>query len=291
MTHEWQDKMFGCYNPYWRKVTTPFGNFDIPCPCGKCINCLRQYQKQWSLRMRQEKADAKSSFFLTLTLNNEALIYGDFDAILYKPQYQNFLKRVRKKLSKIDCHLRYVVVGEYGGRTNRPHFHMAIYLDKTLKLNEFYFICKSSWDSFIELDYLKSERIKYLTKYFNKLDERWHEVKPFRNMSNGIGRGYLTLNAIRYHKKNLTTQSHKFGFTVSLPRYYRHKIFGENVYAKALFLKRFENDYRDWLEGFVSRHGNVNPYEHYSENNKRALERSKVDFISFCDDDRNYSEL
>lgn len=283
---EFQDKMYGCYQPFWKKIDTPFGKFDVPCPCGKCINCLRLYQKQWTLRMRQEKADSKSSFFLTLTISDKNLIFGNFDAILYKPFYQNFLKRLRKKLSKCDAHLRYVVCGEYGGKTNRPHFHLALYLDKVFKFNEMYTLVKSCWPDFIQLDYLRSERIIYLTKYFNKLDFREHEVKPFRNMSNGIGIGYITPNSIRFHKRNLTTVSKKFGFTVSLPRYYREKIFGKNnSYVQAENLKRFKENYNNWLEGFVALHGSVNPYLHYAQNNLQALQKAAIDFGSFCDDD------
>jgi len=59
------------------------------------------------------------SCFVTLTYDDDFLPYG---ATLYKPDYQKFLKRLRKKYE-----VRYFLGGEYGDTTQRPHYHAILF--------------------------------------------------------------------------------------------------------------------------------------------------------------------
>lgn len=282
---DFEDRMLGCYEPYWMRYEDKVHNrsFWIPCPCGHCINCLRNYEKAWSFRMRQEMANSRSSFFLTLTYDDNNLPYGS-KPCLFKPDYQNFIKRLRKSLGTL-VKLRYVCCGEYGGKTDRPHYHMALFLSQRIPYTTLYDLISEKWNKgFIQLHFLDKSRIKYLAKYFNKLDERWHDVKTFRSMSNGIGKGYLTDATIKYHKASKSTVIHRFGHTLGMPRYYKDKIFSEK--DKNNFINDFNNTINDYLAAFRKRHGiSQTPWQHYAENNSRALERSRIAFGSVCDDD------
>lgn len=61
------------------------------------------------------------SAFLTLTYDNKHLPYG---YTLQKPDYQNFLKRLRKITGP---GLRFFGCGEYGEKFGRPHYHIILF--------------------------------------------------------------------------------------------------------------------------------------------------------------------
>lgn len=91
-------------------------------PCGKCNFCLEVKRGDWSFRLQQELKVAKSAHFLTLTYATEPL-HG-----LDKTHIQLFHKRLRKEQSKVTTDkLRYYVVGEYGTKTNRAHYHSILF--------------------------------------------------------------------------------------------------------------------------------------------------------------------
>lgn len=280
------DKLPGCYNPFYRKIFLKGHNTYIwvACPCGHCISCYRKYEKEWKMRMREEMASSKSSFFVTLTYNDFNVPFNGNNMSLCKSDYQKFLKRLRKSLSILDIKLRYVICGEYGSNTNRPHYHFALFLNGRLPFSVFYDFINKSWDKgFIQVKFLDIGKIKYLSKYFNKLDDRWHNVDTFRNMSNGIGKSFLSKNIIDYYKKNKTYTVHRFGSTYTMPRYYRDKIF--NKYVQESILLDKQKDYINWICDFISVHGNVNPYIHYAQNNIDALNKAKIHSVKFLDDD------
>lgn len=100
-------------------------------PCGKCENCKKVRLSAWSYRLLQEDKNAESSYFLTLTYNVHSVpITRRGFMSLNKRHLQLFFKRLRKA---IDRHggfgqpLKYYAVGEYGGRFNRPHYHVILF--------------------------------------------------------------------------------------------------------------------------------------------------------------------
>ena len=95
-------------------------------PCGKCLSCRCDYSREWSNRMILELRNHDKAIFLTLTYNNEHLPFSDkgFPS-LNKRDVQLFLKRLRKHFC--DRKIRYYLAGEYGSRTQRPHYHAIIY--------------------------------------------------------------------------------------------------------------------------------------------------------------------
>ena len=114
-------------------------------PCGKCIGCRLEYSKQWANRCLLENQYHESSYFITLTYDEEHVprtYYPDpetgeaFPALtLRKRDFQLFMKRLRKQTGQ---ELRYFAAGEYGSKTMRPHYHAIIFglkLDDLIVVN------------------------------------------------------------------------------------------------------------------------------------------------------------
>lgn len=105
--------MMLCSRPFVQGMTE-FG-------CGQCMPCRMNRRRLWTARLMLEAQKHEHSCFLTLTYSNENL---PKDLSVNKRDPQLFLKLVRKWYGKP---LRYYLVGEYGDRTGRPHYHMALF--------------------------------------------------------------------------------------------------------------------------------------------------------------------
>jgi len=93
---------------------------DLRLPCGRCTECISKRALEWATRARHEISCHKENCFLTLTYDEHNLP----SIQLVKDDFQKFMKRLRKKAKKP---LRYMVSGEYGSKTFRPHFHAIIF--------------------------------------------------------------------------------------------------------------------------------------------------------------------
>lgn len=70
----------------------------------------------------------KENAFVTLTYDNEHIIYGGAaHGILVPRHLQLFWRALRKKLRKRGKRIRYFACGEYGDESNRPHYHACIF--------------------------------------------------------------------------------------------------------------------------------------------------------------------
>lgn len=92
----------------------------IKIPCGQCLGCRLDHARQWAIRCLHEKKLHNRSAFLTLTYRDADL---PSDGGLSKAELQLFFKRLRKETGP---GLRYFACGEYGDRTNRPHYHVLL---------------------------------------------------------------------------------------------------------------------------------------------------------------------
>lgn len=104
--------------------------------CHMCNQCQIDYRISWGLRGQLENQMHQHSQFVTLTYDNEHLPQG---ANLYPKHHQDFFKRVRnyEKRHGNKQTIRYMLCGEYGRETSRPHYHAIIFglelPDKILK--------------------------------------------------------------------------------------------------------------------------------------------------------------
>ena len=93
-------------------------------PCGKCIACLKRKRDEWVFRLQKEIGLSKYAYFVTLTYDDVHLsLTPSLNPTLKKEDLQNFFKRLRKK----GYLCRYYAVGEYGGQTQRPHYHLILF--------------------------------------------------------------------------------------------------------------------------------------------------------------------
>ena len=105
--------------------------FELRLPCGRCIGCRLEQRRGWAIRSMHEAQLHERNCFLTLTYDQPNVPYG-----LVKSDFQNFMKRWREYRSREHKArgqagspepVRYLMSGEYGDKTGRPHFHALIF--------------------------------------------------------------------------------------------------------------------------------------------------------------------
>lgn len=95
-------------------------------PCGHCHGCLLSRARNWSLRGMHEAAYHSETSFITLTYDDQHLPSNNgILPSLMPPDPQRFLKRLRKALK--GAPLKYMLAGEYGEHTGRPHYHVVLF--------------------------------------------------------------------------------------------------------------------------------------------------------------------
>lgn len=88
--------------------------------CGQCIGCRLEHSRQWATRMIHEAQMHTHNSFITLTYDKEHLPQ---DGSLKVDHWQRFAKRLRQSIGPF----RFFHCGEYGGQTNRPHYHACLF--------------------------------------------------------------------------------------------------------------------------------------------------------------------
>lgn len=205
-------------------------------PCGKCLPCRIARSREWSLRCMHEFTSWNDACFVTFTYDDANL---PANSTLVLSDFQNFWKRLRKLLGKRK--IRYYGCGEYGERSDRPHYHAVIF---GLSVEDAHTLIGLSSDS--RFQYLNKERtwnkgfifvgtvtydsIRYVTQYIDKkyskeMNEHVYysqnRIPPFQVCSIGIGKQFCDKEGERM-KKDLFT-SYK-GVKYSIPRYYRKRL-------------------------------------------------------------------
>lgn len=178
-----------CARPFQAGAGQEFG-------CGQCMPCRVNKRRMWTARILLEQTQHDSSSFVTLT-------YADPPPHELQPRdCQLFMKRLRKRL---DFSIRFFLVGEYGDKTFRPHYHAAIFgLDPGFSpwVNE-------AWGKgFIHVGELNASSAAYLAGYCTKKmtspeDPRLGGRRPeFSRMSIGIGAPAIPSLAHGYVQKD-----------------------------------------------------------------------------------------
>lgn len=90
--------------------------------CGQCLPCRLNRRRLWTARLMLEASLHPHSVFVTLTYSDENLPAGQSLSLAH---YRDFLKRLRSRLSP--RRISFYLVGEYGDRTSRPHYHAALF--------------------------------------------------------------------------------------------------------------------------------------------------------------------
>lgn len=224
-------------------------------PCGKCHVCYQRRIAGWSFRLSKEGTAASSSFFVTLSYNDEFVpLSPENNLTLKKRDTQLLFKRLRKVSGHTSPRkIKYYVCGEYGDKFERPHYHIILFNVEletligpvyalqvelgNIPLDGKYKFPSEIWgNGHITIGEVSEQSIAYTLNYMLKTRKipygTWDDRKPeFSTMSKGIGTNYLTPEIIAWHKADLLNRLYLpilGGGKVALPRYYRDKIYTES---------------------------------------------------------------
>ncbi|AXH76043.1 MAG: replication initiator protein [Microviridae sp.] len=263
----------------------------ISVSCGKCLACLQTSRFNWTFRLSQELLNSSSAYFITLTYDEKSNRHT-----LDKREIQLFIKKLRKasqasvfnelglnhttlskktKVSQIapeGANLRYYLVGEYGTKTFRPHYHIILFnLCKSLVPE-----VEKIWSyGMVHIGKVTQASIHYVTKYLvTKPDSKivWEIEKPFALMSRrpGLGASYLT-KTTQYHKtitRNYLTLPG--GITQKLPRYYADKIYNKSDKRVINDKSKIANMKREKIIDEYCKKNNLDPFV-YEKNLKQQM--------------------
>lgn len=238
----------------------------IPVPCGRCPPCFGRRTSQWSFRLRVEARQHLVSSFVTLTYDPQFLPKSDNGfATLVKRDLQLFFKNLRqinKRKYGIEKKVIYYAAGEYGTHTFRPHYHIILFNVPNGAVLDAWTRDRSPIGH-VHFGSVSDASVGYCLKYINKklINKKRHarddRQKEFQLCSKGIGAAYLTPQMVKWHKDDPADRCLVMledGQKVSLPRYFREKIFNED--EKQIIFDRMqeiaiEKEYELWMK-----HGN-----------------------------------
>lgn len=118
-----------------------YGSQFFTLPCKQCIQCRLQKSRMWADRLVCESSTSSSSYFITLTYDDEHLPFGK----PVKDMYGNVLSPALPSLSKNDFrafnkrlrryfeyhfgvrNIRFYCGAEYGDKSARPHYHVIYF--------------------------------------------------------------------------------------------------------------------------------------------------------------------
>lgn len=210
-------------------------------PCGKCSECIGLKRDGWIKRLIVEATASYQTLFLTLTYDDEHLIYADETPVLYYRHLTLYFKKLRKHNFKF----KYFAAGEYGEKSGRPHYHVIMFFEKDFNFIEL----EKHWEHGNVTTYVATEgMLRYVTKDMLKETDLFQDVprvlRPHLLVSNGIGIDYVKKNAY-WHSQYpyVRIKASLNGRVSNMPRYYRNKIFSDS--ERAIQASIIENNRRN----------------------------------------------
>lgn len=202
----------------------------------------------WVNRLEEELRTSVNAHFITLTYEDRYCPQTYFGETLCKKDVQNFIKRLRKKC---EPGIKYFLVGEYGSKTERPHYHAIIFniIPRSGSISD---VIGNAWSIYnsnnrtyrkigmVHFGNVTIKSISYTAKYVMQLNRKYEEKeRPFSLISKGLGKEYIERNG-SFHEGNI---EHLYfpkegGKRTALPRYYKEKLYTKEE------RKRFENRMR-----------------------------------------------
>ncbi len=192
--------------------------------CGRCIECRKERQREWVLRLEQEYKHKPNAIFVTLTLNNESikdLGKNNNPNDICTLAMRRFLERIRKERGKSVKHWAITELGEEKGRI---HLHGLFWCEKSL--------IKKHWKyGFVYIgEYVSLKTIRYVTKYMLKQNNNDKYFVGKVLCSKGIGQIYCSTwnNKKRHRFRGSNTQTQVLlenGAKLPLPVYWKRKLF------------------------------------------------------------------
>lgn len=234
--------MSACDTPFFVKHSNPAMG-EIPVPCGRCPPCKHRRVNSWVFRLVQEEKRSHSAHFVTLTYASHSVPISTNGFMSLKPEDMRlYWKRLRKICrSKYGVKIKYYYCGEYGGTTERPHYHAIIFNVPDDRLFSEAWSLNGVPIGGVHVGSVTQDSIAYTLKYIDKSswspkhsrDDRFRE---FSRMSQGLGLNYLTPEIVQWHR---SSPEHMFcslyaGHRIALPRYYKRKMFTDDEVKEML---------------------------------------------------------
>lgn len=191
----------------------------------------------------QELKYSKTAHFVTLTYDEKHVPRTENGfKTLKKSDFQDYMKRLRKLFPNET--LKYYAVGEYGTKRKRPHYHAIIFNCTDPASIETAWVLNDELIGDVQIGDVNTDSIAYCMKYIDKknsganavllgrMDKKFardDRIPEFSLMSKGLGQQYLTDNIKNYHRavNDRLYVTKTSGHKVSMPRYYRNKIWTE----------------------------------------------------------------
>lgn len=216
----------------------------VTVPCGKCAFCLTNRRSGWMFRIGEEmRTQEHRGYFLTLTYGEKYIkrVGPEGRPSLRFRDVQLYLKRIRKA----KYYAKYICVGEYGGQTGRPHYHMLLWTDAPTEFLEanWKLVLKDGKDALLgHIMFGKLEMasamytLKYIIQPKHVMSDDDPREKTRAQFSKGLGIGYLDHRAYGFHTSSYDDPELMCfvdGRKVALPLYYKRKIFTKFQLANA----------------------------------------------------------
>lgn len=273
----------------------------VPIGCQKCIECKKKKARDWKVRLTEDIKHNKHAKFITLTFSDESInkliceneelqeLNGyPLDNGIATKAVRLFNERWRKKYKKA---LRHWLVTELGHNgTENIHLHGIIYTQEDFstiaKLWQYGYIWPNP-ERKNTRNYVNGKTISYLTKYVLKNDKDHPNYNSKILTSPGIGCNYTeTYNfTTNKFKGEETDEAYRQpnGTKISLPIYYRNKVYSEQEREK-LWLQRLDKNER-YIMGVKLKADDDNAYysllKYYRDKNREW---------GFGDDTKDYDQ-
>ncbi len=211
-----------CVNPVALTCENMGRKFTRFVPCGVCPECVKDKQNEYVIRTVEESHKRDNIWFITLTYSDEnvPVVFDDDMEIvdevtgevtieaglggelktLNNKDITDWKKRVRRSIEyhegrKLD--FGYLICGEYGPRTHRPHYHGMLIGLSDSDVNKF----KEDWERnygytcFKKISRFMVDRVaRYIAKYITKQKDLEFDyvkegkvMKPRKITSRGYG--------------------------------------------------------------------------------------------------------
>lgn len=133
------------------------GHEFLSLPCGGCLGCRARRARDWAIRCALEHQGSPITSWCTLT-------YDDLHVgpTLRKDHVSAWIKRVRS--ARPGERVRFFASGEYGERTQRPHYHAILF-----GLSEDDSVQQDKWPfGHVRTDPISAKAIAYVAGYTSK---------------------------------------------------------------------------------------------------------------------------
>lgn len=230
-----------CANPLYIDTVLDFKGNEVPIPCGHCMSCRRDKVRLVELRAKEEWRFHTHSAYITLTFDDNHLVYKNGFAMptVSKKMAHEFFDRLRHNIknlpelvrivNNIDVNFSYLYSTEYGDEKARPHIHLILFGVDFAKCRK---LLQKTWENgSIDIKPVKKGCIRYVSKYLTKQafgEEKYSKYfdngldAPVVGWSKGFGSSLYLSHADDIRKYGAIKDGNNF---LPVPSYYKNKYF------------------------------------------------------------------